>query len=237
MQTTINIESYWDGAVPGKPFGYSDLGIAPSEYPAAAKKLERLLRKGRIKRIRNGLFYVPKQTPFGELGPDDDALLETALFRRGQRIAYVTGTYLYNKWGLTTQIPDKIRIASRERVISGSIGRLKLKPAKCYAEVTDENYPMLQLLDAIKDLPKIPDMDTDSGLKIIGDRLIELSGASIAMLKGLALSYPPRARAVTGAILENIGQDADDLRASLNPLSAFSLGQLDLSNKTRWNIK
>ena len=85
----------------GTPFTYKELDLAASEYPAAAKAIERLLKRGLINRVSTGVFYKPKQTIFGDLKPSEEELLRPYLFEENKRIAYITGTALYNKLGLT----------------------------------------------------------------------------------------------------------------------------------------
>ena len=56
-----------------------------------------------------------------------------------------------------------------------------------------------------------------------------------------SLKYPPRTRALLGALLESIGvkEELDDLRNSLNPLSeyAFGIKKEILNNAENWKIK
>lgn len=60
------------------------------------------------------------------------------------------------------------------------------------------------------------------------------------MFKALALRYPPRVRALAGAILEKmtLSENLDDLKTSLNPLSQFEFGinTKQLSTITNCNI-
>ncbi len=86
------------------------------------------------------MFFKPKQTVFGELLPKEEEILKPYLYKNGYRIAYITGIYLYNKLGLTTQIPQTIKIASRNKEIKVNKSNLKIKPAKSYVDVTSKNY-------------------------------------------------------------------------------------------------
>lgn len=72
----------------GKTFGYKDLLISKEQYVTAAKTLERLQKKGIIKKASKGVFYKPEQTVFGELKPDYKEQLRPYLFENGKRIAY-----------------------------------------------------------------------------------------------------------------------------------------------------
>ncbi|MDR3608944.1 MAG: hypothetical protein P4L27_00095, partial [Ignavibacteriaceae bacterium] len=52
-------------------FGYEQLKIDKTKYVTAAKALERLIKKGVIKKVSKGTFYKPQMTVFGELKPGD----------------------------------------------------------------------------------------------------------------------------------------------------------------------
>jgi hypothetical protein len=226
----------------GKTFGYADLHIAKENYAAAAKALERLQKAGLIKRVSKGLFYKPEKTVFGELEPDYNELIRPYLFENGKRVAYETGTSLYNRLGLTSQLAFRTKIASRGKRIKINKGPLKADAVKSYAEVTDSNYKILGLLDAFKDIKRIPDCSVEQGLHRLSAILNELSQLQTESLIKYALVYPPRVRALVGAVLEHIGYTGDGLgklKDSLNPLTTFKLGlnETDLPGKKNWYIE
>jgi hypothetical protein len=143
--------------------------------------------------------------------------------------------------GLTTQIPKEISIASNKKRIYISRGNIKANAVRSYFEVTDENYKLLELLDALKDFKKIPDINKRSAIKILTSKILELENNKIKELIEIALEYPPRVRAFLGALLENIDKkiDARSLEDSLNPLSEYELGLTKdiLPTVEKWNIK
>ena len=49
----------------GVLFKYQDLNLAPSEYGAATKSIERLIGAGKVQRAAKGLFYKPQQSIWG----------------------------------------------------------------------------------------------------------------------------------------------------------------------------
>jgi len=241
MNITKKIEEKLNTIKDGEIFTYKDLSIKKEEYQSAAKSIERLIKKGTIKRISPGLFFKPKQTVFGDLLPKEEEILKPYLYKNGNRIAYITGIYLFNKLGLTTQIPQTIKIASRNKEIKVNKSNLKIKPAKSYVDVTSKNYQYLEILDAIKDFKKIPDLDTEKGIKILLNILKELNQEEIKKIAKYSLKYPPRVRALLGALLENINEKTDTKRLedSLNPLSEYKLGLTKdiLPTVDKWNIK
>ena len=226
----------------GKTFGYDDLRIPKNSYTTAAKSLERLQKDGLIKKLSKGVFYKPKQTVFGELKPDYSEMLSSYLFENGKRVAYETGTSLYNRLGLTTQIPFRIKVASRKKRININRENLKVDAIKSYAEVTDRNYELLGLLDAFKDIKTIPDCSIAQAIKRLSSIVKELDSKQTEIFIKYTLMYPPRVRALAGAILENTGKYAkkiEQLKDSLNPLTTIKLGvkKSELPNKSNWYIK
>ena len=241
MKVAQKIENKINKIMEGTTFKYQQLSIEPSEYSAATKAIERFIEKGIIKRVSTGVFYKPKQTIFGELKPNEEELLKPYLFQNNKRIAYITGTSLYNRMGLTTQVPKNIKIASRDKRITVSIGNVKGTPVKSYVDVTDKSFYLLEILDALKDFKKIPNLDKSSAIKIISNRLKELNTNETKQLIKCVLPYPPRVRSFLGALLEKIDSSFEItiLKKSLNPLSEYNYGisKSLLSTAPNWNIK
>jgi hypothetical protein len=242
MTLSSQIRKQIDKIPSGKTFGYKDLGIPKEDYVAGAKVLERLLKKSLIKRISKGLFYKAEETAFGELKPDYMEQLSSYLYENQKRIAYETGIKLYNRMGLTSQISSRTKIACRSKRININKGYLKADAVKSYAEVTEDNYELLGLLDAFKDIKKIPDSSINQTIKRLNEILKTLEFKQINMLVKYALLYPPRVRALIGAVLENSENpniNLDKLKNSLNPLTKIKLGlrEKDLPTLKKWNIE
>lgn len=225
----------------GETFTYQDLSIKKEEYTAAAKTLERLIKKRKIKRISTGIFYKPRKTAFGELRPNEENIIKPYLFKNGKRIAYITGILLYNKMGLTSQIPKEIKISSRGKRITISKGNIKATSVKSYTDVTDKNFYLLEFLDALKDFKNVPDLNITSAIKTLNNKLENFNPKELNLLIKIGLPYPPRVRAFLGALLENLGkfEGINKLKDSLNPLTEYKLGLNKnlLSTIKNWNIK
>lgn len=223
----------------GKTFGYKDLNITTNQYVTAAKALERLQKKGIIKKVANGKFYKPESTVFGELKPSETELLKPYLFEGDTRIAYITGASLYNQMGLTRQVTSKIKIASRGKRIYVQTGNIKATPVKSYVEVTNDNYRQLGFLDALKDINIISDLDQKSAVVILSNMLKEMPNKKLAETIKYALVYPPRTRALLGALLENMAKNEliQVLKESLNPFSEYkTVISKQLPTGKNWNL-
>ncbi len=241
MTLTTQIRKKIKNIPEGKTFRYVDLGISKEQYATAAKVLERLQKEALIKKMSKGIFYRPQQTVFGELAPDYYEQLKPYLFMNGKRIAYETGYSLYNSLGLTTQMAFKIKIASRTRRISINKGVLKVDTVKSYTDVTEANYKLLGLLDALKDIKNIPDCTVRKAVLILNGKFKKLNEKQIIDMIKYAGYYPPRVRALLGAILQNNETyvNLDKLKNSLNPMSKYKLGlkEKDLPTIKNWNIE
>ena len=240
MKVTEKIERNVNKMPEGATFKYQQLGIDQSEYSAAAKAIERLIKKGIIKRVSTGVFYKPKQSAFGELRPREEELLKPYLFQDGKRIAYITGDSLYNRMGLTTQVPRTIKVASRVKRVTTKIGKTQVKPVKSYVDVTNENCYLLEILDALKDFKTIPDLDKKSAITLLKNKISKLNENELSKMVKYALKYPPRGKALLGAILElsKKKKSLEELRANLNPLTSYKLGinKETLPTAPKWNI-
>ncbi len=221
-------------------FRYTDLSILPEEYLTAAKALERLQKNGVIKKLSKGIFYKPNITVFGELKPGEEEILKPYLFEDGKRIAYITGASLYNQLNLTTQVAAMYKIASADKRIYINRGRIKAKPVKSYAPVTDKNYRMLGFLDAMKDLNNIPDVNKKSAILIFLSRLGKMTSKELNEFIKYGLLYPPRVRALLGSLLEQLDKTIDikRLKNSLNPFTTYKYYLFDtaLTTQQNWNI-
>ena len=242
MKIAEKIKKIIDGIKPGDTFTYQQLSLEKDEYIAATKAIERLINKGIIKRMSTGIFYIPKNSVFGELKPREEELVKPYLFnKKEERIAYITGTSLYNKMGLTTQIPRIIKIASRDKRIYISNENVKATAVKSYVDVTDQNYYLLEILDALKDLKKIPNLNIISAIIILSNILSQLNKTEVKKLIEFAIFYPPRVIAFLGALLEknDTSVNLNLLRENLNPLTKYKIGIDDeiLFTAKNWGIK
>lgn len=241
MKVAQKVENKIKKIQAGITFKYKDFAIEPNEFSAATKAIERLIKKGVIVRASTGLFYKPKQTVFGNLLPKEEELLKPYLFKNNKQTAFITGTLLFNKYKLTTQIPKNIQIASNSSRINTKIGNTNLVTVRNYAQITAENIYLLELLEIIRGVNDIPDGNMQEIIMFLKAKINALSPLEIKKLAALSLKYPPRVIALLGAILAELKKTEllSTLKQSLNPLTSFKLGISNeiLSTSKSWNIK
>ena len=227
-----------DGAV----FTFSSLNqvnIAPS---ALAVIVSRLAKKGIVQRLSKGRYGKIRQTRFGSILPSDDQVLESILRPQNSNfLGYISEVAAYNRLGLTTQIPSEVVIAGDTSIRRVKVGKLKIRYVVANAPVTEENKDLLPLLDALRDIKKIPDTSIEQALEKIRTNLSALELIKKEQLSSSANYYPPRVRALLGALFESIGEKelADQEKKTLNPISMYKmgLGKVQFLNSENWNLK
>ena len=225
----------------GYVFTVDDFDTGVSNREATIKALNRLVVDGIISKLSKGKFYKPEKTPFGNLEPDEYQVSKDLLTKNGRVIGYLTGFGIYNRLGLTTQVSFVIQIGKKETRPSIKRGRYKISFIKQKNTITKKNIPLLQILDAIRYIKKIPDTETKFLIKRFLQIIEPLNKEDLLLLIRLSLKYPPATRALLGAFLQelNINNGIDALKESLNPLSEYNLyiSNEYLKSGDNWNIK
>lgn len=226
---------------PGEVFAYSSFNLDKSEDLSLAKSLSRLAKQGAIVRLARGKYYKPKNTSFGKLRPSESALVEALTKRNNERVGYLTGTSVYNRLGLTSQVSNTLVIATSKPLPPKSLEGYRVKYVKREFDIRDQDIPLLQILDAIRDIKSIPDSSPDEALKILISKIKELSVEDRSQLVKLALNYNAATRSLLGAVVQQYVSSAavNKLADSLNILSSYEIGISEnlLPNKSEWNIK
>lgn len=232
----------------GYVFTYTDLADKVDNKEAVIKALNRMAASGRIAKLAKGRFYKPEESTFGRLRPDLYQIVKDLLEEDGKITGYLTGYSIYNQLGLSTQISNMIQIG-RNTVRPGFLRagyRISIILQK--NTITRDNIPLLQILDSIRYIKKIPDATISSACRRLLEIIRKLSEDDQAGLARLALKYPPAARALLGALLcEAVPSDsptgrnslAEPLFRSLNPITTYEFPGAEkvLSSTSKWNIK
>ena len=94
---------------------------------AIRKALSRLTKSGKLRRIAQGIYYVPQIDPvLGELWPSAEQVAQKVADKEKVHI-YPTGVYALNRLGLSTQVPTKLVYLTDgvPRVLT--IGKMKVR--------------------------------------------------------------------------------------------------------------
>lgn len=219
---------------------YADFPAEVNQKEAIIKALNRMVTAGKIAKLSKGKYYKPETTPFGTLQPDRSQVVKDLLEENGKTVGYLTGYSIYNSLGLTTQLSNVIQIGKNVVRPAFKRGQYTISFIKQNNIITKENIPLLQILDAIRYIQKIPDTTISKSGKRFSVILKNLSDTEKSTLVRLALKYPPSARALLGTLLDTIQVDAlsRPLYNSLNPITKYKLLGLKVAfpEADKWNF-
>jgi hypothetical protein len=224
----------------GYVFTYADFTTEVDNKEAVIKALNRMVESGKIAKMSKGKYYKPENTPFGNLQPKQAQVVKDLLEDDGKIIGYLTGYSIYNQLGLTTQVSNTIQIGKNEVRPNFKRERYTISFVRQKNTITKEYIPLLQILDAIRYIKKIPDATIESSCKRLLAILENLSDKDQSTLVRLALKYPPATKAILGALLDELQQNSltEQLYKSLNPITKYKLNGVGkaLSTIEKWNI-
>lgn len=240
MKTSEYISFTIDRLPKGYVFTYADFITEVNKKEAVIKSLNRMANSGKISKLAKGRYYKPESTPFGNLQPNQYQVVKDLLEEDGKLTGYLTGYSIYNQLGLTTQVSNTIQIGKNEIRPAFKRERYTISFIRQKNTITKENIPLLQILDAIRYIKKIPDGDIISSCRRFIAIVSNLTDKDKITLVRLALKYPPAVKALLGAILEEIKLDtiAAPLQKALNPITKYKLEGASkvLSAFEKWNI-
>lgn len=226
----------------GYVFTYDDFIGEVNKKEAIIKALNRMASAGKITKLSKGKYYKPKATTFGKLAPDQYQIVKDFLEdENGKPIGYLTGYSIFNQLGLTSQLSNTIQIGRNNPRPLLKRDRYTIKFIQQKNNITRENIPLLQVLDSIRYIKKIPDTSIPIAVKRLKQLINDLDEKAVSTMVRLSMQYPPSTRALLGAILENleITTYLQPIAKSLNPITQYDFPEANqvLENTTKWNIK
>jgi hypothetical protein len=106
-KVATNIEYLLSRKKPGEILFISDFRGMGVET-AIRKSLSRLTKSGKLSRVAQGIYYLPKTDPLlGELHPSAEQVAQKVAEKEKVRI-FPTGVAALNRLGLSTQVPTKL---------------------------------------------------------------------------------------------------------------------------------
>jgi hypothetical protein len=225
MKTTDIISNSINRFAKGYVFTASTFKGEVKSLDAARKALSRMADAGKIVRLSKGRFYKPEPSPFGVLPPGPDEVVKDLLESRGRVTGYLTGLSVYNRLKLSTQVGRVIQIGRNEVRPPLRRGVYRIVFLKQKNRITPENIPLLQLLDCVRTVKKIPGTSVEDACVRLRALVAERTEDDRRTLVRLAMKYPPSTRALLGALL---GEPEDSelsvrLMESLNPLTMYGI--------------
>lgn len=239
MKTSEYISFKIERMPKGYIFTYADFITDVGKKEAIIKALNRLVQTGKIAKLTKGKYYKPEITPFGNLQPSQYQIVKDLLEENSKVTGYLTGYSIYNQLALTTQVVNVIQIGKNTIRNDFKRDNYTISFILQKNNITKDNIPLLQILDSIRYVRKIPDTTIEASVKRLSAIVSSLSDTNAVKMIRLSQKYPPATRALLGAILDNTKNiGTEQLYKTLNPITKYKLGipESVLATSPKWNI-
>jgi len=240
MKVTDYVSYKIDRLPRGFVFTYEDFTSEVNKKEAVIKALNRMAASGHITKLAKGKYYKPEQTPFGQLKPSQKEIVKDLLEENGKIIGYLTGYSIYNELKLTTQVANMIQIGANSVRHTFKRDQYIISFIRQKNTITRDNIPLLQILDAIRNIRKIPGASIAFSYTRIQSIFKEFMDEEIHKTVRLSMKYPPSTRALLGSIIDDLGFDdeADGLLRTLNPITKYNFKELkgETGDPYKWNL-
>lgn len=206
-------------------------------FTAVAQALSRLAKEGVIERLSKGTYYRPKQTTFGQSRPNPTEIQKLA---GRKHVFFPSGVSAANLLGLSTQMPKRGELATNANSLPRKLlGRNALVHTRRPAAWSNLNAMDAAILDLLRNGGRKSELSPEETIQKLLKLLKE--GNRFQELAGIAMTEPPRVRAILGALGQQLKvrpQILKGFRQSLNPLSRFDFGVFSkLQYAKEWQAK
>ena len=135
--------------------------------------INRLVKQNKLFQFSKGIYYKPTIGTFGYSELDENKIIERKHLNDKKNIkGYISGAYLFNALGLTTQLPKSITIVTNEQKSRNDYNNKDLGVIlrKSKLKITKDNYKYLQIIDVLINKDNINiEVDKAKERKIIYD--------------------------------------------------------------------
>ena len=179
-----------------EPIFMSEISILVKDEALVKRAMKLLLDEGSLKCYDKGIYYFPRKSIFrsGSTLNIYDVIKKKYLVNNNKRCGYVSGLLLANQLGLTTQLPSVYEVYSNLATTNSrnsAIAGYRIILRKPCVSVTDDNVDVLRLLDLLKDVVAISELNDED----LGNRLFEYLSKkriSVDKIRQYLPNYPER---------------------------------------------
>lgn len=185
----------------GEPIYISAIADAMSDYysidpnqaaAATSVALKRIVDRKEIEGLRTfkkGVYYIAKETPFGETGINMEKLIFDKYLQNGE--GYIGGLMGLYQMGLTTQIPktkELVTNAAKDCLRKDKELGVSIRPPK--TKISNENIEYLKTLDVMELMDKAP-IDVEDPYVLLAKHIRD-NGLNYEVMLALADKYYPK---------------------------------------------
>lgn len=203
MDIAIMVKSYVDKCKEREPIFVRDVKVPTECRNARDITFHRLEKENKIRKYKKGIYYKPKVTIFGELGLDTQQLILKQYIKEDSNVnGYLTGPAIWNNWEITTQVPNRMWVATNFTKRTTEREDLKIKLVKPKITIHNNNHELLQMLDVIDQVYQIQDINWDNYIEVLLNKIDKLNIEQLKLFINLTKHYNKFVNNFTGVLVE-----------------------------------
>jgi hypothetical protein len=191
------------------------------------KVLERLVEQQELAKLTNGLFYIPKKTKYGLLPMSDELIVSSLIGKNteGMEIGYG----LYNKLGLSTQIPkSRVFLSNKMDNFQRTIHQLRFYRHDLL--FTPQAKSMIEFLEVLQNFKNIQDINLSIFQKFVLSSVQHYDDQTLKIILSVR-KYKKSTLAFLHELLQAF-QVKNDVNQLLSPLSKYQIPDWKTSNES-----
>lgn len=203
---------------------------------AVLKALVRLYENGLLERHTRGVYSKAIDTRFGKASASELEVISNLATHTDRMFG---GLFLFNNLGLTNQNPSTIEVLNNNSTYDAEIGNVKVHFRRIKPKITEGNKHYIELMEVLRELTSISDSNSGDVVTWIITKVKHLSDTDERVLFGIAKKYPPRLRALLGALVEEERNSlATKLKETLKATSVYRTHDLSpyIKNPDDWRL-
>lgn len=186
------------------------------------KSLERMVNKGKLKKIAKGVYCRPKITRFGEISSCEENILDYYIGKEKLK-GIVIGYRLFNKYGITTQVSKTIEIYSNIlEEEKKNINNIKIK--KINLSINVEIKKAIEQLEILQHYTEIEDANKNKFRAFI-NTIVESYSDEVFINVLSNIKYKKRTIAFLESILNN-NNKRNTISRFLNRTSKYKIPEM-----------
>ena len=156
-----------------EPISVNDIKYGNYSRSWIDKELSRLCENQQIVRFERGIYYIPKQTPFGRSILNPQKMIEYKYIKKSGNITgFYTGLTALNMFGLSAQVPNVTEICTNSetsKLRHVKVGNINVMLRCTRTNVNTENVNVISFLELMSGVSV--DFFDDEKRNILCDRI------------------------------------------------------------------
>ena len=239
----------------GTVFLVNDLSSYDAERKATIRAMDNLVANiklqhhtGTVNRIANGLYYKEQKSVLGNLPPSHNAVIDSLLLNNRKQVGFISGQYLFNAKGLSTQVPAVTTVVTSKQTPSRiDFAGIKIEVQRQAKPIEEKDIKRHEFEYILNNLGKVQSVAPDNIASALGEYFEAIDNKAIEFNTLNKHLIYKRSKALLGALMQDYQAQSkldftpymSTLKQQLSYRSRYNFGHLSrhIDHHKQWNIE